>query len=156
MKGKFKKMTSHLSTRPTVGEPAPSRILIVDDHAGTRRATRMLLEGRERWTIVGEAADGHEAVDSALRLKPDVIVMDVAMPRMSGLQAAERISAVLPETRVLLFTLSPSPHLAEGQEGTIRGIVSKQNAASDLPEAVDALLHGGTYFGKDALYGKSH
>jgi DNA-binding NarL/FixJ family response regulator len=111
----------------------------------------MLLEGQDSWVVCGEASDGTEAVASALRLRPDIIVMDVAMPRMNGLQAAERISKVLPGTRVLLFTLNASQHLVKGQENVIRGIVSKQNAAADLPKAVDAVLHGKTYFAIEAL-----
>ena len=129
--------------------PLPSRVLIVDDHDSTRRAMRLLLEREEDLTICGEAADGSEAVDRALTLRPDVIVMDVAMPRMNGLQAAERIGKELPESRVLLISLNPSEHLLPAHRGSICGLVSKQNAAVDLPRAVHTLLLGGTYFRKE-------
>ena len=77
----------------------PSRILIVDDHDNARRAMRLLLERDKSLVVCGEAADGSEAVDRAVALRPDVIVMDVAMPRMNGLQAAEKIGDALARMR---------------------------------------------------------
>lgn len=127
------------------GHPHP-RILIVDDHDSTRRAMRRLLEREDHFVVCGEAADGSEAVDRAVKLQPDVIVMDVAMPKMNGLQAAEKIGKVLPNTPVLLVSLSASEHLLPAQLGTVFGLVDKQNAAVELPRAVHALLHGDTYF----------
>lgn len=135
----------------------PSRILIVDDHDSTRRAMRLLLERDENLVVCGEAANGREAVDRAMSLRPDVIVMDVAMPRMNGLQAAEEIGKALPDSRVLLVSLSPSEHLLPTKRGTIYGLVSKQHAAAELPQAVHALLDGCTYFKKEAntFYGSN-
>lgn len=132
------------------GSHSPPRILIVDDHESTRRAMRLLLEREDDFVVCGEAADGSEAIDRAVKLLPDVIIMDVAMPKMNGLQAAEQIGKALPNTPVLLISLSASEHLLPARLGTIFGLVSKQNAAVDLPRAVQALLHGDTYFKKES------
>lgn len=127
-----------------------SRIMIVDDHDSARRAMRLLLEREDNFVVCGEAADGIEAVDVAVKLQPDIIVMDVAMPKMNGLEAAEQIGKALPKTPVLLVSLSASEHLLPVQLGTILGLVNKQNAAVELPRAVHALLAGDTYFHKEA------
>ena len=129
--------------------PQQPRILVVDDHDSTRRAMRLLLEREDHFVVCGEAADGREAVDSAVKLRPDLIVMDVAMPRMNGLQAAEQLGKALPDTPVLLISLNASEHMLPLKLGTIFGLVSKQNAALELPRAVHALLEGDTYFQKD-------
>lgn len=118
---------------------------MVDDHDGARRAMCLVLEREKGVAVCGQAASGTEAVDRALRLRPDIVVMDVAMPRMNGLQAAEQIGRALPDTQVLLVSLSAS-ELRIGSRGAIRGLVNKQNAAAELPEAVHALLRGDTYF----------
>jgi two-component system response regulator NreC len=135
----------------------PSRVLIVDDHDSARRAMRLLLEADKSLVICGEAADGSEAVDRAMALRPDVIVMDVAMPKMNGLQAAKRIGDALPESRVLLISLNASEHLLPKKRGTIYGLVSKQQAAAELPRAVHAVLDGDTYFKRETntFYGSN-
>jgi DNA-binding NarL/FixJ family response regulator len=126
-----------------------ARILLVDDHDGARRAMRMVLEREDDLVVCGEAASGMEAMDRATRLRPDVIVMDVGMPRMNGLQAAEQLGKALPDTPVLLVSLSASEFLVPARRGTIYGLVSKQDAAAELPRAVHAVLHGDTYFRKE-------
>ena len=135
----------------------PSRVLIVDDHDSARRAMRLLLERDKSLVVCGEAADGSEAVDRAVALRPDVIVMDVAMPRMNGLQAAEKIGDALPESRVLLISLNASEHMLPKKRGTIFGLVSKQQAAAELPRAVHAVLDGDTYFKSESrnFYGSN-
>jgi len=137
------------SMHPPQGAPLQPRILVVDDHDSTRRAMRLLLEREDNFVVCGEASDGKEALDRAVKLRPDVIVMDVAMPKMNGLQAAEQMSKDLPHTPVLLISLNASEHLLPAKLGTIFGLVSKQNAAVDLPRAVHAVLEGETYFAHD-------
>lgn len=132
-------------------DPPPSRscrIMVVDDHVSTRRAVRLLLESHAQWVVCGEASDGREAIDTARKLRPDVIVMDIAMPNMNGLDAAEEISDVLPSTPVVLFTLAATEGLVprDYDESAVKGLVSKQNAAEDLPRAISAVLAGDTYF----------
>src|ERR1700693_5070969 len=81
------------------------RILVVDDHEVMRLGMRNLLESRSGWSVCAEASNGREAIESALRLRPDVIIMDITMPGMNGLDAASRITETQPEIPVILFSL---------------------------------------------------
>ena len=126
------------------------QILIVDDHEFTRRAVRTLLEENGRWEVCGEASDGEEAVETAKRLQPDLIVMDFKMPRLNGLQVAARISRDVPQSRVLICTLHHTRELSRWTEDLgLWGVVDKQDAGYELPEAVAAVLHGDRYFGPE-------
>ncbi len=118
------------------------RILLVDDHDIVRQGLRSLLEGRPGWEVVGEASDGIEALDKVDRLHPDVIVLDVTMPAMNGLEACRLIQqkhwAWGPE--VLFVTQHDSPQMMrEALDAGARGYVVKSNAARDLLEAVEAV-----------------
>jgi len=127
------------------------RILIADDHEVMRLGIRNLLEAKSNWSVCAEAKDGQEAVAKALELHPDLIIMDLTMPTMNGLEAAGRITHSNPEIPVVLFSLHLSDDLVNHFEGgSIRGAVSKSNAARDLVEAVERVLNGETFFpGKD-------
>lgn len=123
------------------------RILIVDDHEVMRLGIRNLLESQPAWTVCGEAHDGREAVTKALQLAPDVIIMDVTMPVMNGLEAAGAIARSNPDIPVILFSLHLSDDLSSHLTGnSIRGAVSKSNAARELVEAVETVMAGGTFF----------
>jgi len=125
----------------------PSTILIVDDHEVVRQGLRMILGSRKDWKICGEASDGEEAIAAATATNPDVIIMDITMPNMNGLEAAQKISKLNLKSRVLIFTMhdSHSLVLAIRQAGA-RGYVLKSHAARDLIHAVEAVLAGGTFF----------
>jgi DNA-binding NarL/FixJ family response regulator len=115
------------------------RILVVDDHPVVRQGLRALLGGHPEWEIIDEAEDGIEAVEKANRLKPDVIVLDVSMPRMDGLEACRRIRKTLPDSEVLIVTQHDSPQMMREALGAgARGFVVKSNVARDLPAAVEA------------------
>jgi DNA-binding NarL/FixJ family response regulator len=116
------------------------RILVVDDHPIVRQGLKTLLEGREGWEVVGEASDGMEAVEKASQLQPDVMVLDVTMPRMNGLEACRAIRRSLPKLEILFVTQHDSPQMMrEALDAGARGYVVKSNAARDLLEAVEAV-----------------
>jgi DNA-binding NarL/FixJ family response regulator len=118
------------------------RILLVDDHPIVRQGLRTLLEGRSGWEVVGEASDGLEALDKVEALKPDVVVLDVTMPRMNGLEACRLIQQKrkLSGLEVLFVTQHDSPQMMrEALDAGARGYVVKSNAARDLLEAVEAV-----------------
>jgi DNA-binding NarL/FixJ family response regulator len=125
---------------------SPVRILIADDHEVMRLGIRNLLGSRSNWSICAEAANGQEAVDKALQCHPDIIIMDITMPTMNGLEAASRISALRPGIPVILFSLHLSEELRSNFESGIRGAVCKGDAARDLVQAVEKVLSGGTFF----------
>lgn len=116
------------------------RILLVDDHPIVRQGLRTLLEGRTGWEVVGEASDGAEAVEKAKNLKPDVMVLDVTMPRMNGLEACRLLRMQAPQLEILFVTQHDSPQMMrEALDAGARGYVVKSNAARDLLQAVEAV-----------------
>jgi DNA-binding NarL/FixJ family response regulator len=125
-----------------------ARILLVDDHEIVREGIRTLItRSRPDWEICGEARDGEEALEAVRTLKPDVVILDITMPKMSGLEAAPRIARLGLGCRVLMFTMHDSDMLArEVRQAAAQGLVLKSQAARDLIRAVERLLHGGTFF----------
>jgi len=125
-----------------------ARILLVDDHEIVREGIRTLIaRSRPEWEICGEARDGEEALEAVRSLKPDVVILDVTMPKLSGLEAAPRIAKLGLGCRVLMFTMHDSERLAsEVRQAEAQGLVLKSQAARDLIRAVDRLLAGGTFF----------
>jgi DNA-binding NarL/FixJ family response regulator len=118
----------------------PLRILVVDDHAVVRRGVRSLLESHEGWKVCGEATTGRDAVDQSRRLRPDVVVMDLSLPELNGLDATRQILKDVPDTEVLVLTMHHSEELARDvlQAGA-RGYVLKADADDNLIAAVDSL-----------------
>jgi DNA-binding NarL/FixJ family response regulator len=128
-----------------------SRILIVDDHEVVRQGIRTILRARPQWEVVGEAVNGRDAIEKAQSLDPDVIIMDITMPEMSGIEATREISKLKLRSAVLVFTMHESKNLASTvQEAGARGFVLKSHAARDLLDALEALMGGGTFFGVDS------
>src|SRR6266403_1706585 len=127
-----------------------AKILIVDDHDVVRQGLRSFLTARSDWEICGEAAAGEEAVQAVANLKPDIVILDITMPGMSGLEAASRIIALGTSTRILIFTMHESQRMAlDVREAGAHGLVQKSQAARDLILAVERLLAGGTFFGNE-------
>ena len=116
------------------------RILLVDDHPIVRQGLKALLEGHSDWVVIGEAADGAEAVEKARNLNPDVMVLDVTMPRMNGVEACRLLRRQTPALEILFVTQHDSPQMMrEALEAGARGYVVKSNAARDLLAAVEAV-----------------
>jgi DNA-binding NarL/FixJ family response regulator len=116
------------------------RILLVDDHPVVRQGLKTLLEARPEWEIVGEASDGVEALEKVAALQPDVVVLDVTMPRMNGIEACRLIQQKAPKREVLFVTQHDSPQMMrEALAAGARGYVVKSNLARDLVEAVEAV-----------------
>ena len=122
------------------------RVLIVDDHAAVRRGVQRILQSFPEWEFCGEAANGEEAVRLAAALKPEIIVMDVSMPGLNGLEATRIIRDVLPTAKVLLLTLHSSTELVRSAfRAGARGYVLKSDAEHELIRALNVVLGDGTY-----------
>lgn len=125
------------------------RILVADDHPVVRRGLKNLLGRHPGWEVIDEAKDGVEAVEKASRLLPDVIVLDVTMPKMNGLEACRRIRKTSPACEILFLTQHDSPQMKrEAMEAGGRGYVVKSSAARDLLPAVEALSRHKSFTGR--------
>ena len=116
------------------------RILVVDDHAVVRRGVRSLLESHEGWEVCGEATNGRDAVEQSRRLRPDVVVMDLSLPELNGLDATRQILKDGPGIEVLVLTMHHSEELARDVlRAGARGYIMKSDADENLITAVDTL-----------------
>jgi len=123
------------------------RILIVDDQALVRRAVRLMLESHAGWKVCGEAADGIEAIDRTRELHPDIVIMDLSMPKMDGLEATREIHASFPETQILILTLHHFPNLVKAvQHAGAQGCVLKSDSNRYLIPAVSSLSKSQPFF----------
>ena len=119
------------------------RILLAEDHVVVRQGTRQLLEREQDLEVIGEAGDGEEAVRLASQLKPDVIIMDVAMPKLSGVEATKRIKALLPLTIVLVLTgYDYDEYIFSLLEAGAAGYLSKDVSGDQLIDAIRAVYDG--------------
>ena len=122
------------------------RILLADDHAVVRQGFKMILGAQSDMEIVGEAGNGREAVDLAGQLKPDVVVMDVAMPELNGIEATRRLAESVPHARVVALSMhKDSVYVREVLRAGARGYLLKDSGAADLVSAVRAVARGEGY-----------
>jgi DNA-binding NarL/FixJ family response regulator len=123
------------------------RILVADDHEVARKGIRSLLEGHNGWEVCGEAKDGREAVEMAGQLKPEIVLLDIGMPNLNGLDAARQLASILPDTRILILTIHDDEQIVREVLATgARGFVLKSDAGRDLIAAVEALQNRRTFF----------
>lgn len=124
-------------------------ILIADDHAIVREGLSMILEASEEMIVVGEARDGREAVALAEALRPDVVVMDIAMPELNGIDATRIIRERLPGVRVVMLSMhNTSEHVFRAMQAGARAYLLKESAGAGLVAAVRAVIRGDSYFGE--------
>jgi DNA-binding NarL/FixJ family response regulator len=118
----------------------PVRILIADDHEVVRRGVRTVLEGQAGWVVCGEASTGREAVAKALELRPEIVILDISMPELNGLEATRQIRRAVP-ARILILSVHESEQLVtEVLDAGAHGYVVKADAGRTLVEAIRALL----------------
>jgi DNA-binding NarL/FixJ family response regulator len=123
------------------------RILVADDHEVVRRGLCALLGSHPGWDICGEVADGREAVEKTAQLKPDVLILDIGMPRLNGLEATRQILRADPRQKILVLTVTDAEQIVqEVLKAGARGFLLKSDAANEVVSAVDALVHDRTYF----------
>jgi DNA-binding NarL/FixJ family response regulator len=133
------------------------RILIVDDHEVVRQGVASILKSRPGWEICGETGDGEQAIDAVVGLEPDVVILDINMPGMSGLEAASQISRLGTNCRVLIFTMHESSRIISDVRAVgAQGYVQKSQAGRDLILAIETVLAVGAFFSpKDTLKASS-
>jgi DNA-binding NarL/FixJ family response regulator len=124
----------------------PTRILLADDHAVVRGGFRMILDAQDDFEVVGEVSNGREAVEQATSLQPDVVIMDVTMPELNGIEATRRIAAAAPRARVLALSMHrDAVYVREILRAGARGYLLKDSSEGDLVFAVRAIAQGEGY-----------
>ncbi len=128
------------------GDPLRASVLIVDDHDVVRRGIRSVISGDPELDIIGEAATGEDAVRKADELKPDLVLLDISLPDISGIEVATRIGKLSTIPKILFLSQHDSIQVAnEGLKAGACGFVAKADAAHELLEAIAIVLHGGRF-----------
>jgi two-component system, NarL family, response regulator NreC len=123
------------------------RILLADDHNIMRGGLRLLLERHPEFKVVSEASDGRQTVEQSELMKPDIVVLDIAMPNLNGIEAAQRISATLPQTAIIILSMhSDEGYVLRALKAGARGYLLKDSAENDLIEAIRAVSQGKAFF----------
>lgn len=123
------------------------RILLADDHNVMRRGLRLLLERQPGLAVVAEASDGRQAVEQAEATKPDVAVLDIAMPNLSGIEAAQRISDLLPQTAIVILSMhADEGYVLRALKAGVKGYLLKDSAEADVIDAIKAVHAGKAFF----------
>jgi DNA-binding NarL/FixJ family response regulator len=131
----------------------PIRVLVADDHAIVRTGIRHVLEGEPGFEVVAEASTGTEAVALALALRPDVAVLDISMPGLTGIQAAAELRRGSPETRVLILSMPDNTeYVLESLRAGVHGYLLKDGAAAELGDAIRAVCRGESFFSPPVAY----
>jgi DNA-binding NarL/FixJ family response regulator len=133
----------------------PIRVLVVEDFEPYRQFIASKLEGRRDLQVIGEASDGLEAAQKAEELKPDLILLDIGLPRLNGIEASHRISTVVPGAKILFVTQNNDADVVRALLGNgVSGYVLKVDANTELLPAVDAVLQGEQFVSASLNYGE--
>jgi DNA-binding NarL/FixJ family response regulator len=125
----------------------PLKILLGDDHTLVRQGIRKIIEEQPSWTVIGEAADGRELVRLALAEVPDLVIMDIAMPTLNGIEATRQIVRKLPNARILMLTMhADEAYIIQALQAGARGYLLKDSADLELVRAVNAVANGKSFF----------
>jgi DNA-binding NarL/FixJ family response regulator len=140
------------------------RILIADDHELVRHGMRAIFNGEPHWVVCGEATTGRQALTMAVELRPDLLILDVALPEMNGIEVARHVRRTLPSAAVLIVTMHDSDQIVQDAiDAGAKGLVLKAEAGRTLADAVRVVLSGGEFFservlraaGRDAVEGQT-
>jgi DNA-binding NarL/FixJ family response regulator len=135
------------ANRPAPAGKAGVRILVADDHEIVRRGLCTILESQRDWVVCAEATDGRDAVEKAKQHSPDVVILDISMPNLNGLEATHQILQRVPHTKILILTMHETEELIRDVlEAGARGYLFKSDAGRELVAAVEALRQGKPYF----------
>lgn len=160
MKPSQKKPTPPAPSKPSSGTPKPpippialppqdlrKTVVIVEDQTAIRELTTEMIQTRGTYRIIGTAADGNQGLETVMRLRPDILILDVMMPGLSGIEVLRRIGRNLPKMRILVFSAKQEPQVVRGliQEG-VHGFVNKNSSLSELRKALDEIAKGNTWF----------
>ncbi len=124
------------------------RVILADDNGPVRRSLKALLE-REGFAVVGEAADGEEAIIVAQKQRPDVVLLDLSMPRLNGIEATRQIRKLIPEARTIILTVHRDYHyVAQALEAGVDGYILKSRAVEELAKGVNQVVMGKHFLGR--------
>jgi DNA-binding NarL/FixJ family response regulator len=123
---------------------AAFRTLIVEDHEELRALLRSLLENKTQCVVIGEASEGLQAVQSAQELQPDLVLLDLSLPKLNGMEAGRRIRKISPQSKIVFLSQNPAPEIVESALRIGAGYLLKSDA-KELPAAVHAVLEGGKF-----------
>ena len=127
----------------------PIRVFLADDHAVVRDGLRLLLETKGDITVVGEASDGRKTVKQVQKLSPDVVIMDISMPEMNGIEATQQICKACPDTRIIILSIhATTEHIARALKAGAKGYLLKESAGQEVVDAVRTLHSGQQYLSR--------
>jgi DNA-binding NarL/FixJ family response regulator len=122
------------------------RVLVVDDYKDWRDQVRSLLRARPEWQIIGEASDGLAAIQRAEELRPDLILLDIGLPDLNGIEAARQMRLIFPNSKIVFLSVDNSLDVVQAAMSTAHGFVHKARAQNDLLPAIDRVLRGEEVF----------
>lgn len=124
------------------------RTLLVDDHVDLRKLLRSMLQEKTECVVIGEASDGLQAIEQAKELQPDLILLDLSLPKLNGIEAARRIRKLCPDSKIIFLSQDPSPDIVRGALRLGAAGYLLKSDATELPLAVDTILQGKVFLSR--------